>query len=683
MIIAIICLACTTVAVSLLACVLWLKYKKNSLELDNIQREAGKNIDSAMIEAKAKTDFLASMSHEIRTPMNAINCATELLMKEELPESASGYLNILKNSSESLLDIVNDILDYSKIDAGKLKLSENEYNVKVLIEDVKSIIIRRLNGKNVAFTLDINPTLPCTLVGDESRIRQILINLLGNSVKYTTNGVISLKLTYERLSKDAIDLCIEVSDTGCGIPPSEKEKLFKRFDSGNVKSRKFNEGTGLGLSICSELAEMMGGGISVESELGKGSSFAVTVRQKIGENNAPLAEVGNNFSLNFLLWEDNAYYKQGIGAVLSSLGITYDSISNVTALSEFLGLRKNIEFLLVSSEHFNEARNIIEKLAPSINLVLLDDIDEAKRDSTYAGISLTKPIDIFSIKYLLDTSAGREKNEGSKNFSFTAARARILVVDDNRVNLKVAKALFETFKIKVVAVASGFEAVELINMGEKFDLIFMDHMMPGMDGITASKKIWELEGENRTPVIALTANAGGEIEKLFFDEGLSDFIPKPIVLRQLSFVLEKWLPKEKIDVSETETGGPESALEIKAPVFEPEYGLSKVWDDKNIFLETLHMYLDRCDGIIESLFNEGSLNKGVELLKHYKGLVDSVGGQSLKRTVLEAIAVGEMCEDLLYREKLDKIKEENIKLTAYISEYLKNEEPEDILTFLY
>lgn len=659
------------------------RVKKMLKDNEALMEEARKSGEDAIKEARAKTEFVANMSHEIRTPMNAISCATELLLKEELPPAPKSYLSILKSSSDSLLEMVNDILDFSKMDAGKMSLIEARYKLKSVLDDVKNIISVRLGGKPVAFTLEIEPTLPQTLIGDEVRIKQILINLLGNAVKYTTTGEISLVVTYERLAKDSIDITFVVKDTGCGIPPSEKVKLFKRFEQADVKNHRYTEGSGLGLAICSQLASMMGGNVSFESELGKGSSFKATIRQKVSENESePIFNEEKGFSFDFLIWEDNVYYKENLEKILNSLGVATKCVNHVSELSSILSSVK-IDYVVTTEKHFFDTVSAINSVSPTTIPVKLVEIGEPA-DTSFDGnfATLQRPVDVFEMLEILRTQEFREKHNADRVGRLMTPDARILVVDDNRVNLKVARALFETFNARVVAVDSGFEAVELIRMGEKFDLIFMDHMMPGMDGIEAAHKIWEIEGEKKTPVIALTANAGGEVEKLFFDAGMSDFIPKPIVMKHLNFVLQKWLPRDKqIFEEKTDLFKKTKDGRLKEKEFQPDWGLSKVWNDKKIFFELLHMYLEKSEKLVEDIQKNTIMDNKLESSRELLKISTACGAAKLPGIINEMINVGAMGEETLFDARYERVVEEHRILVEEIKEYLEKEEPQDVLTF--
>ena len=675
------------IAISILSlvalfCIYGFFYEKKRMTdlIKNKEKEATDALterDFALNEARAKSEFLANMSHEIRTPMNAISCATELLLKGNPADEQKSYLSIIKSSSDNLLDIVNDILDFSKMDAGKMRLVETAYKIKNVLTDVENMISVRLAASNVAFTVDIDPSFPKVIVGDEVRVKQILINLLNNSVKYTSSGLIALSVTFERLSKDNIDITFTVRDTGCGIPPSEKERLFKRFEQADVVNHRYTEGTGLGLAICNQLATMMGGRVTFESELGKGSTFKATVRQRMGEDSEePIADIKGGNALEVCIWEDNVYYRENLLQALSKLCIKAHGIFNRNELKTLLADSK-IDYVFSSETHIWEVSSAVKKYSHTtipVRIAELGDTPEATE-----GVVITRPVDIFEILEVLNSEKFRDKVSGDYVGRLITPDAKILVVDDNRVNLKVAKALFETFSAKVTAVDSGFEAVELIKKGEQFDIIFMDHMMPGMDGIETSRQIREIEGENPTPIIALTANAGEEVEILFIEAGLNDFNPKPIVMKHLNFVMQKWLPKNKQIFAEL---NPEEAAKTREeePSFVPEEGLQKVWNDRKIYFELLNMYLDKSGSLISEISACESVDDKIRLTKELRTITESAGALKLKEMLSELINIGNIGEGTLFNARLERIVNEHRIASSQIRDYLEKEQKDEVLT---
>ncbi len=675
-------IAISIISLVALFCIYGFFYEKKRMTdlLKDKEKEATDALterDFALNEARAKSEFLANMSHEIRTPMNAISCATELLLKGNPADEQKSYLSIIKSSSDNLLDIVNDILDFSKMDAGKMRLVETAYKIKNVLTDVENMISVRLAASNVAFTVDIDPSFPKVIVGDEVRVKQILINLLNNSVKYTSSGLIALSVTFERLSKDNIDITFTVRDTGCGIPPSEKERLFKRFEQADVVNHRYTEGSGLGLAICNQLATMMGGRVTFESELGKGSTFKATVRQRMGEgSDEPIADIKGGNALEVCVWEDNVYYRENLLQALSRLGIKAHGIFNRNELKTLLADSK-IDYVFSSETHIWEVSSAVKKYSHTTIPVRIADLGDTPEATE--GVVITRPVDVFGILEVLNSEKFRDKVSGDYAGRLMTPDAKILVVDDNRVNLKVAKALFETFSAKVTAVDSGFEAVDLIKKGEQFDIIFMDHMMPGMDGIETSRQIREIEGENPTPIIALTANAGEEVEKLFIEAGLNDFIPKPIVMKHLNFVMQKWLPKNKQIFTEL---NPEEVAKAREeePSFVPEEGLQKVWNDRKIYFELLNMYLDKSGSLISEISACESVDDKIRLTKELRTITESAGALKLKEMLSELINIGNIGEGTLFNARLERVVNEHGIVSSEIRDYLEKEQKDEVLT---
>jgi len=446
-----------------------------------------RTMDSLETSARYKSEFLAMMSHEIRTPMNAILGMAELAMREkELPRAQEHVLTIRK-SGMNLLSIINDILDFSKIESGKMDIVPADYHFISLIKDVTSIIGIKAAESQLEFRVSVDERIPQALVGDEVRIRQIILNMLSNAVKYTSKGFVALTVKGIRLDDEMVNIRIEVADSGRGIKQEDIGKLFKDFVQIDLVKNKGIEGTGLGLAITRSLVKAMGGAINVRSKYGEGSVFTVVLPQKIS---------------------------------------------------------KQEEFA----------------------------------DEAAAAV-------------------------------FTAPTAKALIVDDVQTNLVVAQGLLSFYGMEVHTCLSGAEAIEAVK-AENYDLVFMDHMMPEMDGIEAAMRIRNLGRRyTKLPIVALTANAVSGMKQMFKRNGFNDYLSKPIDTAKLNAVLERWIPKDKqVKLSEEAAAATRSATAVDNQVVteiiidgvDAAMGLSTVRGNVENYLRVLSVfYKDGQDKIAE------------------------------------------------------------------------------------
>jgi signal transduction histidine kinase/DNA-binding NarL/FixJ family response regulator len=413
-------------------CIMWMHDKRTKdLALISAEKEKENN--------RTKSDFLARMSHEIRTPLNAIIGIDELILRDNTSERTRKNALIIKHSGKSLLSIINDILDFSKIESGKMELTLVDYDVGSLLYDTISMIRVKVAEKDIRANVDVAPDFPAYLYGDEIRVRQILLNVLNNSAKYTNDGSITLKAEFEFDSdaKTSGTAIFKVIDTGIGIKEEDIGRLFAAFSQVDTKTNRKIEGTGLGLAITETLIQLMHGTVYVTSEYGKGSEFAIRIPQEIHD---------------------------------------YKPLENI-------------------SEAFK--RRALE-------------------------------------------------NEHDNTDSFIAPEAQILAVDDIDANQLVITGLLLPYKVKVDTASNGKDAIEAVKKKD-YDFIFMDHMMPEMDGMEAAKIIRSLEDEKykKIPIIALTANAISGMKEMYLENGFNDFISKPIEVRELERIMQMWIPKEK------------------------------------------------------------------------------------------------------------------------------------------
>ena len=511
-------------------------YGKYQVSLTNMERRKTSNM---------KSDFLANMSHEIRTPMNAVIGMAEMALREDVSPAAREYIGQIKSSGQTLLTIINDILDFSKIESGKMDISDVEYEPMSMINDVSNIIMTRIGSKDLDLTVDVNPNLPSGLYGDNIRIKQVLVNLANNAVKFTDAGNVNLKIDFLQISEDEIELYVAVADTGRGIRESDMNRLFQSFQQLDSKRNRNVEGTGLGLAISRQLVALMRGKIHVDSEYGKGSTFSFVIPQKVTDSSYAVEKVAKNLVAAGLIQSE--YTARELAMDMEKLGVTYERLES----EEDLGRVKdhNAGYLFVEQPLFTEAVQYFLKLNPDVCGVLLANYREVRSYDLANLRVVKKPLYILGLSNIFNgkEEIGSVSFMETEDFDFTAPKAEILVVDDNAINLTVVKGLLNPLKMKIDTALSGKDAV-LMTTDKRYDIIFMDHMMPEMDGVETTRVIRRLLGNNgQVPIIALTANAVEGTAEMFINEGMNDFVTKPIEMRVIISKLHKWLPPEKIE----------------------------------------------------------------------------------------------------------------------------------------
>lgn len=486
----------------------------------------------------AKSAFMSNMSHEIRTPMNAIVGMTEILMRGSFGEQERGYLQNIRNSGTALLSIINDILDFSKIESNRLEIVEDDYEPMSLLHDLSMIFLNRIGEKNVELLYNIDEKLPAKLRGDALRIRQVIINLMNNAIKFTERGYVKLQIEMTEECDGEVALRFTVEDSGQGIRSEDIPKLFGAYQQVDTKKNHAKEGTGLGLSISKNLVELMGGSFSVESEYGVGSRFIFNLRQKISSEGQgavlrkEAAErdllVGGVFASPYL---DDALHR-----LCRVYGVTYVPEKELETT--------HIDYFFTDSCGVVGASLRRHLMACGAVRTLLQNPMVSFEPETETLV-ITKPLYTFNFCRIINGESGAVFNHEEERFSFTAPDAKILLVDDNEMNRKVAVGLLEPFGMQIDTAVDGKDALAKIER-RRYDLIFMDHMMPVMDGIEATKHLRAMEDEyyKTVPVIALTANVISEARADFEAAGMNDFVGKPIKMREITAILRRWLPAE-------------------------------------------------------------------------------------------------------------------------------------------